>query len=161
MPFPRLSLAVSLTAILVASVHGEWIKITRPRDWGYFGKSIAIDGNNIVIAENGGGYVYSEEPEGSSSVVDAVSLGSNHPNPFNGSTTIDFDLAATEPISVVIHNMLRQHVRTLVDGTLPAGRQSLVWDGTDDDGRFANSGVYIFTLRKSTTTHWRRMVLLR
>jgi hypothetical protein len=37
-------------------------------------------------------------------------------------------------------------IRTLVSGDRPAGRQSVHWDGRDDGGRAAESGVYFARL---------------
>jgi flagellar hook assembly protein FlgD len=37
-------------------------------------------------------------------------------------------------------------VRTLVDGKVEAGKQSVVWDGRDNAGQTVPSGQYFYTL---------------
>lgn len=71
-----------------------------------------------------------------------ASLQRNSPNPFRQATTFAFDVPAAGPVRLALYNVAGQRVRTLVDGTLPAGRHSVRWDGRDDRGRRAAAGVY-------------------
>jgi hypothetical protein len=41
-------------------------------------------------------------------------------------------------------------VRALVDGSLPAGEYTVIWDGRDDDGRLVPDGVYWLQVRTPT-----------
>lgn len=77
----------------------------------------------------------------------------NYPNPFNPSTTIQYDLPQASEITLTIYNMLGQQVRTLVQQSQPAGRHSSVWDGLDADGLPVSSGIYFYRLsaRSSAT----------
>jgi flagellar hook assembly protein FlgD len=52
-------------------------------------------------------------------------------------------------------------VRTLVDGVLEGGPHSATWDGKDNGGRDAASGVYFYRLDAAKETATRKMVLLR
>jgi len=47
---------------------------------------------------------------------------------------------------VKIFNMLGQEIRTLVEEQKQAGSHSVVWDGKDDSGRQASSGVYVYKI---------------
>lgn len=69
------------------------------------------------------------------------------PNPFGASTSLQFTLAQTEPADVAVYSVTGRLVRHLRSGVLPAGRQSLEWDGRDDEGRAVGSGVYLFRVR--------------
>lgn len=64
------------------------------------------------------------------------------PNPFNAGTTISFDLVGAVKARVSVHDVAGHLVRTLVDGTLEQGRQSVAWSGRDERGRAVSSGVY-------------------
>jgi hypothetical protein len=90
-------------------------------------------------------------------------LDQNHPNPFNPSTTITFSVPgpASGRTTLRIFNVLGQKVRTLVDGTLEPGAHTAAWDGRDDAGRPASSGIYFYTLRYGRHSRSRKMVLLR
>ncbi|HPF70394.1 MAG TPA: FlgD immunoglobulin-like domain containing protein, partial [Candidatus Krumholzibacteria bacterium] len=69
------------------------------------------------------------------------------PNPFNPRTTLAFTLPASGPVTVGIHDVRGRLLRRLQAGTLAAGPQRLVWDGCDDAGRAAASGVYLAVVR--------------
>jgi hypothetical protein len=71
-----------------------------------------------------------------------IRLEQANPNPFNPSTSLPLFLDQSESIQLKIYDIAGRHVRTLHDGILPAGRTRLVWDGRDDAGRVAPSGVY-------------------
>jgi len=73
-------------------------------------------------------------------------LESNYPNPFNPSTTIRFGLPATTQVTLTIFNMFGQTVRTLLDHRFEAGKHQVVWDGQNDSGEKAVSGVYFLRM---------------
>jgi len=66
------------------------------------------------------------------------------PNPFNPSTGAMFTLAGTQFVALDIYDVHGAHVRTLAKETLPAGSHRIAWDGVDDRGHNAASGVYFF-----------------
>jgi len=92
---------------------------------------------------------------------DRFGLDQNYPNPFNASTRIAFRLPEGGPIELTIFNIAGQRVRTLAGGEYPAGRHLLPWDGRDDHGRQAASGIYFCQLRASDRRSARKMLLLR
>jgi hypothetical protein len=67
----------------------------------------------------------------------------NAPNPFVGSTGIQFDVGRTGKITVEILSIDGRHVRTLTDDYVTPGRQVITWDGCDDGGRRVAGGVYV------------------
>ncbi|MCH7549570.1 MAG: T9SS type A sorting domain-containing protein, partial [Candidatus Krumholzibacteriota bacterium] len=85
----------------------------------------------------------------------------NHPNPFNPSTTISFELAAPGRVRMDVFDTLGRRVRTIIDGVHPAGVSSVVWDGADQSGRPVVSGLYFYRLTIGNATLTRRMVLLK
>ena len=73
---------------------------------------------------------------------------SNYPNPFNPSTTIKYSMPTAGHLKLSIYDVRGQLVKTLVDGVRPAGAgQTVVWDGTDERGSTAASGVYFYEAR--------------
>jgi len=74
----------------------------------------------------------------------AFKLSQNAPNPFNPSTWIPFELARSGHVRLTIYNLAGQKIRTLLDKELAAGiGYTTFWDGKDDAGRDAASGVYV------------------
>ena len=52
-------------------------------------------------------------------------------------------------------------VGALVEGVLPAGDQMARWDGTDDAGRVASSGVYFVRLNAPSLSTTQKIVMLK
>ncbi len=95
----------------------------------------------------------------------SFALDQNYPNPFNPATQITYALSAPGVVTLQIYNVLGQVVATLVNGYSAAGTFNVTWNGKDDLGRAAASGVYIYRLHATagTTefTQARKMLLLK
>lgn len=74
-------------------------------------------------------------------------LWQNSPNPFNPRTTIKFSIADPEYVELMVFNVRGERVRTLVNREMLPGVYSEIWDGRDESGRQAASGVYFYRLR--------------
>ncbi|RME24643.1 MAG: T9SS C-terminal target domain-containing protein, partial [Candidatus Zixiibacteriota bacterium] len=86
----------------------------------------------------------------------------NHPNPFNPSTQISFNLPQAGSVNLTIYNMLGQKVRTLIaDDFLSAGEHTVTWDGSNADGRHVASGIYLYRLTTEAETLTRKMLLAK
>ena len=94
-------------------------------------------------------------------VISATTLHPPVPSPFNPRTEVRFDLARAGTVTLEVLDVRGRRVRTLIEGRLDAGRHAPVWDGTDDGGRAAASGVYLFRLRTTDGNQVRRAVLVR
>lgn len=91
----------------------------------------------------------------------SIVLHQNHPNPFNPSTTIQFELPKSSNVSLAVYNLLGQKVATLVDDFLSGGRYSVVWNSRSDAGDQCSSGVYFYRLTHDVGTVSKKMVLLK
>ena len=67
----------------------------------------------------------------------SFNLSNNYPNPFNPSTTINYELAKMGHVTLKVYDILGRNVETLVNGVQGPGDYSVKFDGS----RFA-SGVY-------------------
>jgi hypothetical protein len=86
----------------------------------------------------------------------------NCPNPFNPTTEIGFDLTREETVSLVVHDLSGRRVRTLLDRVPQgAGRHAVTWDGHDQAGQRAASGLYFYRLDTGTAAQTRKMILLK
>jgi len=90
-----------------------------------------------------------------------TALRGNFPNPFNPSTAIKFDLAASGPVSLRIFDAGGRLIRTLIDGPRAAGAQSAVWDGRSDGAAPVPSGVYFYRLEAPGFAASEQMVLTK
>jgi hypothetical protein len=85
----------------------------------------------------------------------------NVPNPFNPTTKISFDLARAGQVKLQVFDVAGHLVRTLVDGAKPVGRHEVAWNGLDESGRRASSGVYFYQLVTDDFSQTRKMALLK
>lgn len=83
------------------------------------------------------------------------------PNPFQSSTHVRFTLPAAGPVSVDVYDLEGRKVVALVNGTRPAGTQSVDWDGRDSGGRLAPSGPYYIRLTRADRVINRAVILRR
>ena len=110
-------------------------------------------------------------PEGATGVGDGVAPGTPAapsgrlrdvtPNPFNPRTTVRFELLRGGTVRLDVFDLEGRHVRALVGGNFAAGEHAATWDGRDDEGAAAASGVYLFQLRGDDFAEARRATLIR
>jgi len=98
---------------------------------------------------------------GAESIPVATVLYPNYPNPFNPETNIRFALAQSGKVMLDIYNLKGQRVKTLADGVYNAGTHTLKWNGTDDNGIPAASGVYFYKMTAGTTAKTQKMILMK
>lgn len=96
------------------------------------------------------------------------SLEQNFPNPFNGDTVIDFtvsllDVALTsgERMTLEVRTIKGGLVRGLFEQAAAPGIYRVVWDGRDESGKPAASGVYLYELAVGRIRLLRRLTVLR
>ena len=87
-------------------------------------------------------------------------LGANYPNPFNPSTLIPYQLAASSHVRLEVFNLLGQRIATLVAGERSAGVYTALWDATDGSGQAVGAGVYLYRLTVGGDSQTGRMVLV-
>jgi hypothetical protein len=94
-------------------------------------------------------------------IPNSIDLSPNYPNPFNSSTVIDFSLANSDKVSLVVYDITGRTIKTLTDKTLSAGLYSISWNGKGDDGVDVASEIYFYRLTVTGKSQTRTMTLLR
>jgi len=84
-----------------------------------------------------------------------------HPNPFRSGLTLDLALPVSAPVRLEIFDLQGRQVRSLVDGTLTAGRHQRSWDGTSASGSPARTGVYLVRFTAPAFQVTRKAILVR
>lgn len=87
----------------------------------------------------------------------SFALYQNYPNPFNPSTNIIFELAKATRVTLSIFDVTGKRVATLVNGTMPAGKHSVVWDAA----KKMASGVYVAQLEGQGISARMKMTLMK
>lgn len=102
-----------------------------------------------------------DDPSGDNILPRVFTVSQNHPNPFNPSTTIEFDLTKRSQVHVDIYNVLGQRVCRILDEELSAGSHRVEWNGRTDYGEQASSGVYFYRIQAEGYTATKKMLLLK
>ena len=79
-----------------------------------------------------------------------------YPNPFNGTTQIEYALPSTQKISLQLYDVLGREVAVLMNETQTAGEHRVTFDAAG-----LASGVYLCRLEAETFTQTKKMVLIR
>jgi len=77
---------------------------------------------------------------------------SNHPNPFNPTTTVSFSIPDENHVELSIYNIKGQIIKSLLNKQITAGEHSIVWNGEDDSEKKVSSGVYLYKLNVNGKT---------
>ncbi len=85
-----------------------------------------------------------------------IALEQNFPNPFNPSTTINYQLPEKGYVTLKIYDILGNLIKTLVDQEMDAGYHSVRWNA----GGLA-SGVYFYRLSAGTFVSTKKLLLLK
>ena len=94
-------------------------------------------------------------------IPDEFIVRQNYPNPFNPATQISYALPKAQKVEVVVYNVFGQEVRTLISEYQGPGNHSLVWDGTDNAGERASSGVYYYRVIAGKYNVTKKMTLMK
>jgi hypothetical protein len=93
-----------------------------------------------------------------------ATLSRNYPNPFNGETTLHLVIpprTGSLAVDLAIYSIQGQCVRRLMKEPLPEGTYSVRWDGKNDSGGPAASGMYFGILRSADGLQVQKVVLIR
>lgn len=85
-------------------------------------------------------------------------MGPGYPNPFSREARVDFTLENSSPVRLLVYDAAGRQIRERVPGVLPAGPQTVVWDGRDDLGRSMPAGIYFMRLQAGSQDGSRRVV---
>lgn len=86
----------------------------------------------------------------------------NYPNPFNPSTTINYQLPENGFVTLKVFDILGREVATLVNENKPAGYYTVKFDASHSErSRGITSGVYIYTIRVNEITQSKKMLLAK
>jgi len=117
---------------------------------------VSIDGNDLITPAE-------PDVEGDNkphnNLPSQVTLRGNYPNPFNPSTRIAFDLPRSMNVRLGVYDIRGHLVKMLVDESLSAGSQEILWIGDDSRGGNVASGVYLYRLETADGMKAGRMTL--
>jgi Secretion system C-terminal sorting domain/Thermolysin metallopeptidase, catalytic domain len=112
--------------------------------------SVSVGGNNNdLMSQEKYISVYDEK------IPEEYSIGNFH-NPFNPTTTINYQLPFDSFVNIKVFNMLGKEVSTLVNGYKLAGKYGAKFDASN-----LASGIYIYTIRANNFIKSNKMLLIK
>lgn len=91
-----------------------------------------------------------------------IAISANLPNPFSDRTAFSVTLPkAGVPATIGIYNLKGQLVRTLHRGEIKGPATQLEWDGKDNAGQIAASGVYLIKVHAAGQNASRKILLVK
>ncbi|MEG8947602.1 S8 family serine peptidase [Rosettibacter firmus] len=88
-------------------------------------------------------------------------LYNNYPNPFNGSTRIEFYSVDNSYAELSVYDLLGQKIKTIFSGNSQIGRNVLYWKGDNDSGMNVSSGHYFYVLKINGKYFSKKMTLIK
>ena len=80
----------------------------------------------------------------------------NYPNPFNPTTTINYQLPENGFVTIKVYDMLGKEISTLVNGNKTAGYHNVTFDASR-----LTSGIYIYTITANNFIQSKKMLLMK
>ena len=117
-----------------------------------------LDSENLVFKQQGTEFITFSINE---LVPDKFILHDNYPNPFNPTTSLNYDISQSGHISLVVYNLLGEPIRTLVSNYQDSGSYTVTWDSKNDQEARVPSGIYFFKLETGSFSQINKAVLLK
>jgi hypothetical protein len=117
-----------------------------------------LDSENLVYQPQGTEFITFSINE---SVPDKFILHDNYPNPFNPTTSLNYDISQSGYISLVVYNLLGESIRTLVSDYQDSGSYTVIWDSKNDQGVRVPSGIYFVNMVSSNYLLNQKVLLIK
>ncbi len=85
----------------------------------------------------------------------------NFPNPFNPSTTIEYQIPRTARVKVSIFNIKGQLIKEILNETQTEGVHRVTWSGTNQNNEGVSSGIYFYTVNSDGLILSKKLILLK
>ena len=89
------------------------------------------------------------------------SLYQNYPNPFNPVTTITFELANSELVSLNVYDVNGYLIKNLINKEKNPGQYNVNWNGNNSANENVAGGVYFYRIDTDSYSSTKKMILLK
>jgi parallel beta-helix repeat protein len=140
---------------------GDSLTITvtfTPADTNLIVDTLLIENNDkpLQVQLSGKGKIIVVGIENSSELPKVYELYTAYPNPFNPSTTIEFDLPRPSFVILKVYNLLGEEVDILISKQMTSGKYKYIWTANN-----LASGIYFYRLNAGEFNKVRKIILLR
>ncbi len=145
----------SIKFLVFADVDGdgklELVFIARSGEYGVDYKTYVYSTNAPVLSVN---IKQNEFPNN-------FNLSQNFPNPFNPTTTIEFEISQPSNVKVNIYDVAGRMIKELINEQKNTGKYSVTWNGKDNYGNTVASGNYFYQIISGDYIQAKKMILLK
>lgn len=122
------------------------------------GFGIRCSGPGMIcdVLRNEGALFTAKTTNGTLTPPQSFSLFQNYPTPFNGQTTIMYDLPARASVALTLYNSLGQRILTLLYGQQGAGRRKELLDAGS-----LTSGAYFYRVTAGEAAETKKLIVVR
>jgi hypothetical protein len=129
-----------------------------------------LNGDSVFPMRNGGavkidggtpGLRLRFSPAALDRLPDGFDLGQNYPNPFNPGTSFRIAVPGESRVDLAVYDILGCKVRSLLHGLTAGGSHPIEWDGRNDQGLPARSGVYVVRMTSGRFSAAKKIILVK
>ncbi len=124
-----------------------WGKLAAPNDYTLFMRATVLSTTAVTEIDT--------------RVPDKYELSQNYPNPFNPSTMIRYSLPTAQNIRLAVYDMDGKKIASLVNNYQNSGSYEVTWNGTNDAGMPAASGVYFYRIETDHFKETKKLLLMK
>ena len=99
--------------------------------------------------------------EQKSNMLSEIYSVSNYPNPFNPTTSINYNLGFESTVNVTIYDILGNVVKEVYSGLQTPGKKSINWNATNFKGENVSSGIYFYEIKSNRFHIVKRMMYIK
>lgn len=85
----------------------------------------------------------------------------NYPNPFSEQTSLEFEIAGSGSVEIIIYDNSGKQIQTLKCESCQTGKNSLLWNCLDANNNRVQNGVYYYEVRFGSEIQSRKMVVVK
>ena len=127
-----------------------------------------VGANELIVTSFDGGAVVAADTVNFTVTQTGINLDPSRqfnlyatPNPFQTSASISFELAESGFTSIEIFDLTGRSVSTLANHEFTAGTQSVLWNGTSENGEPVSAGLYLCRIQFGATVETIGLCLLK
>ena len=96
-----------------------------------------------------------------SGAATGYALEQSRPNPSLGPSRFAFTIPRQDRVTLRLFDVSGRAVRTLAEGTYPAGSHEIAWDGRNDAGHDVAAGTYVYRIKAGRWSDTHRLTVLK
>jgi hypothetical protein len=140
---------------------GEPVAVSGAADWTWAAGTLTLSGFSGTGSVIQVAWAPTALPEPAGRGAGDLWLGPGRPNPFEAGTLAEYVLPGEGPVRLEIFDVAGRRIRVLKTGVRREGRHRVAWDGLDEAGETAASGIYWLRLSFHGDDRVRKVVKIR